>query len=308
VYQNGTYTSLPTSFGAVGGINNAGQIASGTSIGTFDPATGQVIEVQHIPIPTSPYTPQATAINNNGDVLLISGMDAYLYQNGKLTDFAKLFPNSWINPIALNDAGQVVVTVAPLLGNGSAEPGLTGSTQYLYQAGKVQALPGGWTVVGSSPSGQLVGSSYLFPYPVSSLHAAFFQNGQAGDLGTLGTQPGWQWSAARTMSPNGQVVGWSQISIGNLSTYHAFLYQQGTMIDLNSLIPSSGGVTLSDARLINNRGQIVVEGGEDGPGHTYLLTPIPAPVPEPGTLTVFGLLAGALALWRVRGPRPSRSR
>jgi probable HAF family extracellular repeat protein len=304
VYQNGTYTGIPSSFGQVGGINNAGQIASGTFIGTFDASTGQVIDIQHIPLPTSPYTPQATAINQNGDVLLSSGSDAFLYQNGKITDFAKLLPGNWINPISLDDAGRVVLTVTPLLANDSAEPGMTGSTQYIYQGGKLQVLPSAWTVVGSSPSGQLVGSSSLVPYPVSSPHAALFQNGQAGDLGTLCGQPGWEWSSARAMNSSGQVVGWSQVSLSNLFTYHGFLYQQGTMIDLNSLIPSSFGITLSDALFINKQGQVVAEGDtQPGPLHNYLLTP--TPVPEPGMMTVFGFLAAATSLrltWR-RGTR-----
>ncbi len=132
-------------------------------------------------------------------------------------------------------------------------------------------------------------------------------------LGTLGTQPGWQWSAARAMNASGQVVGSSQVSLGDRSMSHAFLYQQGTMIDLNSLIPSSSGVTLLAARFINNAGQIVAQGdAQNGTVHNYLLTPMPdpAPIPEPGTLTVFGVFAGALALRRTcrRGPSGNRGR
>jgi probable HAF family extracellular repeat protein len=298
LYQNGTYTSIPSSVGQVGAMNNAGQIASGTSIGALDASTGQVIDLQHIPLPASPYTPQAVAINSHGDVLIASGADTFLYQNGRVTDFAQLLSGNWITPISLDNAGHVLVSVTPLNGNGGASPGLNGSTQYLYQGGMLQALPGGWTVNGSSASGQLLGATSLVPNPISSLRAALFENGQAIALGTLGTQSGWEQSEATAMNSNGQVVGFSEVTQGNAYSSHAFLYQHGSMIDLNSLIPSSSGVTLSNALFINDRGQIIAAGTtQDGPMHNYLL--MPTSVPEPGMLTVFGL-AAALALRRAR--------
>jgi hypothetical protein len=57
-------------------------------------------------------------INNQRDVLLASGKDAYLYYlGGKTTDFGQLFPGKRIVPAALNNAGQAVVTVIQPQGN-----------------------------------------------------------------------------------------------------------------------------------------------------------------------------------------------
>jgi hypothetical protein len=59
---------------------------------------------------------------------------------------------------------------------------------------------------------------------------------------------------------------------------------------------------LTDARGINDRGQVVAFGRDmNGLTHSFLLTPIP----EPGSITLVGL--GALGLigygWRRRGAR-----
>ncbi len=63
------------------------------------------------------------------------------------------------------------------------------------------------------------------------------------------------------------------------------------MLDLNTLIAPGLGVTLNQATAINNGGQIVANGF----GHPYLLTPIAAPVPEPSTLPLFGVILFALS-------------
>ena len=292
VYQNGTFSYAQASLGWLGGINNDGKVAIGASIGTIDPQSGQIANIQQISLPASAYNALPVAINNHGDLLISQGFDSYLYQNGKLIDFAKLFPGQGITPISLNDAGQVVLSVAPLTGSGTY-PGVTGSTEYLYQNGKVQTLPGSWTIMGSNSSGQLVGSSIpsAYPGPTNDSRALLIQNGTATDLGSLGGSL----NVAYAINSKGEVVGSSQVTLSNLTTTHAFLYQQGTMVDLNALIPPLPGVTLFSGRFINDQGQIIAEGGGlNGPVHDYLLTPIPAQVPEPGMITVFGLCIAAL--------------
>ena len=298
VYQNGTFTALPAEFGYTVGINNSGEIVGNSYLGTLDAQTGQVTNVRQFttappavggPDPGGPFL-----INSNGAVAYVSGNDAYLYQGGKTTDFAQFFPGSRIVPGPLNDAGQLVLEVIPLSGSGQNET--TGTPKaYVYQGGKVQAMPNNWNGVlgsGSNAQGQFVGSTGA---PNSSLtgivHAALYQNGQVTDLGTLGGDS----SSAYGINSRGQVVGES--AVVNYIGTHAFLYQNGTMYDLNSMIPPIPGVTLEAAYRINNQGQIVAAGqGPDGSWDTLLLTPVPSPVPEPGTLTVFVFIGGAIAL------------
>jgi uncharacterized membrane protein len=77
---------------------------------------------------------------------------------------------------------------------------------------------------------------------------------------------------------------------------HAFVYLNGQMLDLNNLIDpaleSTVGV-LHEATGINDRGQIVVNGGDN---RAYLLTPLATPAPEPCTLALSGLALLGLSL------------
>lgn len=87
------------------------------------------------------------------------------------------------------------------------------------------------------------------------------------DLGTL--QTGGNTSCALGINDAGEVVG----SSGN-TTVHPFLWTRSAgMQDLNSLIPPNSGWVLGSANAINAAGQIVGEGGLNGHGRAFLLTP-----------------------------------
>jgi probable HAF family extracellular repeat protein len=100
------------------------------------------------------------------------------------------------------------------------------------------------------------------------LHGFFYEGGVIRDLGTLpnGTQ-----SAAYAINDQGEIVGRSD---GDFAGVHAVLCRGGVMQDLNSLIPSTAGWTLMEARAINNAGQIVGTGLHHGLEHAYLLIPV----------------------------------
>ncbi len=86
------------------------------------------------------------------------------------------------------------------------------------------------------------------------------------ELGTLGGS----YSAAFGINDRGKVVGYAYTSN---ESRHAFVWRDGTMIDLNNLIPANSGWELTDARDINNNGQIVGHGEFNGQTRDFLLTP-----------------------------------
>ena len=117
------------------------------------------------------------------------------------------------------------------------------------------------------------------------------------DLGTLGGGL----SSAVAINSLGWVVGESTTTDDVLM--HPYLYADGKLSDLNSLILPDIALTLERVVGINDAGQIIAYGTDanDYP-HGFLLSPdgsstLPAPIPEPTTLSLFGLiLAGASAL------------
>ncbi len=138
------------------------------------------------------------------------------------------------------------------------------------------------------------GTAVLAPFVYGLKNSAGFPTDQ--NLGSLGGGSG----VANALNNANQVVGWSQIAGG---AQHAFLYSNHTMQDLNLLIPPLSGITLSSAVGIDATGQIVAYGTlASGQTHEFLLTPLEAPVAEPGTLAVFGIGIIVLAVRGARGP------
>jgi probable HAF family extracellular repeat protein len=178
---------------------------------------------------------------------------------------------------------------------------------------------------GVNNAGQIVGDSYIdAPNGPAQDHAFVYQSGKMQDLGTLAGQTD---SVALAINNSGTVVGYSG--------WHAFLYANGAMMDLNSLAVVPGGWTITEAKGINDSGQIVgyatLDSSYGATTHAFLMTPTSSslsmsmsttdsvysadagtfsassvnvplmePVPEPAAIAALVMPCGALLLRRRR--------
>ena len=97
-------------------------------------------------------------------------------------------------------------------------------------------------------------------------HAFLFAEGRMHDLAPL---PGTDSSAAYAVSADASVAGTSQTG----GVKRATLWQNGRPTDLNTLLPAQSGWVLTEARAVNDHGQIAGQGLLDGKPCAFLLTP-----------------------------------
>jgi probable HAF family extracellular repeat protein len=98
-------------------------------------------------------------------------------------------------------------------------------------------------------------------------HAFLYSDGVMRDLQTL---PGGRRSVAYAINQRGDIVGLSE---GAQGSSRATIVTSGVMYDLNALIPAGSGWVLTEARGINESGQIVGTGWLNGQQRGFLLTP-----------------------------------
>ncbi len=98
-------------------------------------------------------------------------------------------------------------------------------------------------------------------------HGFSSASGQICDLAPL---PSMETSAAYAVNGTDQVVGTSQTASG---MKRATLWQNGRPTDLNTLLPPHSGWVLTEARAINDHGQIAGQGFLNGKPCAFLLTP-----------------------------------
>jgi probable HAF family extracellular repeat protein len=216
--------------------------------------------------------------------------------------------DNWTNPVAINNAGQVV-------GN-AWFPNTSGSHAFLYSGGVTQDLGtlGGRLSMADAinKNGVVVGWA-MAPSTVANqdgpIHAFVYQNGTMTDLTpALGNN----YSEAFGINSSGVIVG--EMGSNWYGPWHAFMLANGKVTDLNSLLPPGSNWTLLSATGINDLGQIIGFGVDNGVTSTFLLTPSslgdppdPASVPEPASLIGFTLIVAAAIARRTIGARLARS-
>jgi len=254
VWENGAMRALPTLGGNNGfatGANSRGQIVGWAETAVHDTTCVPPQQLQFLPIVYGKQTTAisalplaagdtsgaATAINEQGQVVGISGTcdqavgrytakHALLWdKNGSMVDLGNLGAQLWNTPTNINQRGDVV----------------------------------GFAATSNSD----VDGNFL---------EAFIWTAESG-MQPLGFLPGDVHSEAYGINERRQVVGLSCDANGSC---RAFIWQNGVMTDLNALKPASYTATLEQARDINEAGEIAGRSLAPVTGRkAFLATPTP---------------------------------
>jgi len=211
VWENGAMRALPTLGGNNGfatGANNRGQVVGWAENKVRDPTcvAPQVLQfraviwgpgtrqIEELPLIPGDTSSAATAINNRGQVVGISGIcdqavgrhtarHAVLWDKGAVIDIGDIGGNTWNTPMAINQQGDIV-GFASLPGSDPDNPILHA---FLWTKHKgirdLGALPGDVSsqALGINERGQVVGLSS----GPGGLRAFLWENGAMKDLNAL---------------------------------------------------------------------------------------------------------------------------
>jgi len=230
LYSGGQITPINPTGGLATSINDSGQVVGGSysSINNSGQYVQGAFSGINLPNDTAPSllisggTSTALrivpyAINNTAEIagLLIinahGGSDFHpaVYQNGQVTDlFSKVASGEYYDSraIAINQKGDVIITVQPSTGVNGSQAGPMSS--YLYNAStglatNLTALPGGSGMIAAAlnDKDQAVGNGFLFSN--GSIQAL---------LSLLRANSGWSNLNATGVNDAGQIVGQGTIS------------------------------------------------------------------------------------------------
>lgn len=234
-WEDGVMSPLPTLGGNNGfatGVDKHGRIvgwAENTIVdATCDPLSTQVLQfrpviwgpdegqIQELPLFPDDTAGAATAINDKGQIVGISGIcdqavgrrsaiHAVIWENGTVTDMGNIGGNAWNTPVAINKYGEVT--------------------------GFANVTPG------------------------SGFNAHAFRWTEEDGIEDLETIPNLNHSISQGLGINkkGQIVGMS--CAAGFADCRAFIWENGVMTDLNTLVPGYSGHLLF-ANDINDKGEI----------------------------------------------------
>jgi probable HAF family extracellular repeat protein len=211
VWENGVMRALPTLGGNNGfatGANNRGQVVGWAENTVRDPTcvAPQVLQfraviwgpgrdqIEELPLIPGDTSSAATAINNRGQVVGISGIcdqavgrhtarHAVIWEKGRVTDIGNIGGSSWNTPMAINQHGDVVGFA--IIPGGDPNDPIFHAFLWTKHDGirDLGTLPGDVSsqALGINERGQVVGLSS----GAGGVHAFLWENGVMKDLNTL---------------------------------------------------------------------------------------------------------------------------
>ncbi|MBZ5688976.1 MAG: hypothetical protein LAP86_28550 [Acidobacteriia bacterium] len=193
----------------------------------------------------------------------IPPFDAFLYENGKMTDIPNGFGGTQVDPFGANNRGQLI-GAASFADEATFHP-------FLWSKGKFIDLGTFGGTIGEADwindAGAVTGQAWTSGN--AALRGFFWKNGILTDIGTV---EGDGCSGGLSINSTDQIVGFSATCDG--SVFHAFLWEDGKIVDLNSLISRGADLHLLQATNINDRGEIAGFGVlPNGDVHAFLLVP-----------------------------------
>ena len=264
-YQNGVMSALPAFPGGnnsyAAGANGNYQIVGWAENGVHDPScvSPQVLQfraavwgpaagqMQELPPYTGDSVSSATAINNNGQVVGISGIcdiavgrfsgkHAVMWDKGKVINLADFPVPSWNTPAAINQQGDVVGfanTPGATLGGFRPKAFIwtkKNGLQYINPlSGDTRSI-----AYAINTRGQVVGQSY----GPNGAHAFIWQGGAAIDLNTLAQPGALPLVYAQDINDSGEIIG------------QAFDPDTGELVPFKATPPTAGiAAAIENARL-----------------------------------------------------------
>lgn len=279
-------------------INDRGWVTGGSELANgrrhaFLYASGAMADVGGLDaVHALHYCTSGLGINESGQIAGVRDFECFLTDiNAIVIAGGGYLPLFSIGVYSLardiNDAGQVT-------GVGQMA---AGARAFLYTGSAMLDLGtlGGETSngVAINARGEVAGVSAV----AGGKHRPFvYRDGRMTDLGTFGGDYG----VGASINDRGQIVGWSDAAGGS----RAFLHVDGALLDLNGLVASGlGGATLTHARGINNRGQVVADSCDPMMNcRAFRLDPIVDEVPTVSqqALVALGILLAVVAALRLR--------
>ena len=260
VWERGVMRALPTLGGNNGyatGANRRAQVVGWAENTIADPTCNppQVLQfralvwgpgrdqIQELPPLPGDTTSAATAINDRGQVVGISGIcdnavgrfsaaHAVMWEDGVATDLGSLGGISWNTPVAINRRGDVV----------------------------------GFSNVEASAGGSFRAQAFLWT--------------RGGGIQPLGTLPGDVYSQALGINERRQVVGTS--CTAGFASCRAFVWEDGVMTDLDAAARLGDDDPLTTANDINELGVITGAAvDDDGNQRAAVVIPLPGFLAQP---------------------------